>query len=227
MAKKSGSIFDIFVPIHQAGYPFIFLFALIAGLSAFFLTHWLLVITLPLTLWCIYFFRHPNRVPPHDKDCIISPADGVIQTVAAKPLPHELRSLAKKKTYIRISVFMNVFNVHVNRMPCDAVVIKNHYHKGKFLNASFDKASDINERQSLWLKTKHHTHIGLVQIAGLVARRILCDAKTASNWQAAKPFGMIRFGSRVDVFLPANYMILVRPGQTAIGGETRLAKLKK
>ncbi|MDI9313059.1 MAG: phosphatidylserine decarboxylase [Hydrotalea sp.] len=226
MRKKSGGITDIIVPIHPAGWPFIILFAAVALGSAF-LTPWLLIITIPLTLWCIYFFRDPDRVPPADKNCIISPADGVVQTVAIKPLPRELRAIAGAKSYTRVSIFMNVFNVHVNRMPCAATVVLNHYHKGQFLNASFDKASDLNERQSLWLKTSHNTNIGLVQIAGLVARRILCNAAAGSKWPAAQRFGMIRFGSRVDVFLPANYRVLVAVGQTAVAGETRLAELKK
>ena len=227
MRKKSGNIADIIVPINAAGWPFVILFALVATLSAVFLTPWLLIITVPLTLWCIYFFRDPDRVPPKDKNCIVSPADGIVQTVAVKPLPRELKNIAGQKSYTRVSIFMNVFNVHVNRMPCNATVVLNHYHKGQFLNASFDKASDLNERQSLWLKTSHNTNIGLVQIAGLVARRILCKAVVGSKWPATQRFGMIRFGSRVDVFLPANYTILVEPGQIAVAGETRLAELKK
>ncbi len=227
MAKKSGNIRDILVPIHPAGYPFVFLFACATVLSAVFLTPWLLIGTVPLTLWCIYFFRNPDRVPPNDLRAIISPADGVIQTVASKPLPRELQKIAGNKKYTRVSIFMNVFNVHVNRMPCAATVVLNHYHAGRFFNASLDKASELNERQSLWLKTNHQTTVGMVQIAGLIARRILCKADVKTKWKMGERFGMIRFGSRVDVFLPADYKILVKVGQLAVGGETRLAELKK
>ncbi|MCX8515533.1 MAG: phosphatidylserine decarboxylase [Alphaproteobacteria bacterium] len=227
LQKKSGHIGDVLVPIHPAGYIFVFLFALVTVGSALLLSPWLLIATVPLTLWCIYFFRDPERVPPVDSNVIISPADGVIQTVAVKTLPPELQSLAGKGPYTRVSIFMNVFNVHVNRMPCQARVVHNHYHAGKFLNASFDKASNLNERQSLWLRTNHSTNIGLVQIAGLVARRILCQASEGTTWRIGQRFGMIRFGSRVDVYLPKGYHILVRVGQTAVAGETRLAELKK
>lgn len=227
MKKKSGNITDILVPIHREGYLYIFLFFALAFLTAVFLTTWLLALTLPLLLWCIYFFRDPHRITPTISDGIISPADGYIQYVGPSHLPKELNNLVGKKKYIRISVFMNVFNVHVNRMPVAGKILFNHYHAGKFLNASFDKASELNERQSLWIKTKHNTEIGLVQIAGLIARRILCDAPIGRQFQTGQRYGMIRFGSRVDVYLPLQYEILVLAGQTAIGGETILAKIIK
>ncbi len=225
--NRTGSISDIFVPINKEGYPFIIIFAVLSFLL-WLIWSWLLLPSAILTLWCIYFFRDPERVTPKDANLLISPADGIIQYIGVAKLPPEL---AKKSEYseewVRISVFMNVFNVHVNRMPCNASVLVNHYHHGQFLNASFDKASDLNERQSLLLLSETGYEIGMVQIAGLVARRILCYAEEGSNWQVGARYGIIRFGSRVDLYVPKHTEILVALGQIAIGGETRLANLPR
>ncbi len=225
--KRTGGFSDILVPIHREGYPFIILFAVLTLLLTI-IWGWFLLPCGLITAWCIYFFRDPERVTPSGdlaKNVIFSPADGFIQYVGPSKLPAELQKKAKfDGEYTKISVFMNVFNVHVNRMPCNARVITNYYHHGQFLNASLDKSSELNERQSLLLADDNGNEIGMVQIAGLVARRIVCYAPEGSEWLAGTRYGIIRFGSRVDLYLPTNSKILVAVGQTAVGGETRLAE---
>jgi phosphatidylserine decarboxylase len=210
----------IFIPIHPAGYPFILIFALTtAGI-----TWWMLplgFIGLILTAWCIYFFRDPPRMTPTRAGLIISPADGVVQSIVQAVPPKELGMGTGPLT--RIAVFMNVFNVHVNRAPIDGKISTVSYEPGKFFNASLDKASAFNERNSLKITTPDGREVGFVQIAGLIARRILCQVKTGEEIRAGQRFGMIRFGSRVDVFLPIGVAPLVAIGQLAVGGETVLA----
>jgi len=179
-----------------------------------------------LTAWCFYFFRNPDRVAPSRDGLIISPADGkvvAIQEVAPTP---DL-ALGGVKRW-RISIFLNLFDVHVNRMPADGVITGHYYRKGTFVNASLDKASENNERMALNLKLSGaHPYagqeIGVVQIAGLVARRIICDAKEGDSFKAGQRYGIIRFGSRADIYLPAGLQPLVAVGQYMIGGETVLA----
>ena len=215
---------EILVPIHPAGWPFIGLFAvvtLVLGLSfeAF------LWVGVPTTLWCVYFFRNPARVPPLDELAVIAPADGRILDTGIANLPPELD--LPKGDWRCISIFMNVFDVHVNRSPLSGVVCDAHYVKGKFFNASLDKANTENERLALVLDTDkpQAPKIGLVQIAGLVARRILCDVDVGDRLAAGQTYGLIRFGSRVDVWLPAAVEPQVRAGQKSIAGETVLARL--
>jgi len=214
---------DILVPINRAGYPFIAIFAVVTLL----LYVWwapLGFVGLVLTAWCIYFFRDPDRITPVDENLVISPADGVVQSIVQAPPPPELDMGDKPLT--RVAVFMNVFNVHVNRVPVNGVISGKHYRPGKFFNASLDKASEFNERMSLKVKMKDDREIGFAQIAGLVARRIICDVDEGRAMRAGERFGLIRFGSRVDIYLPEGTVPSVIEGQTAIAGETVLADLK-
>ncbi|MEE2760699.1 MAG: phosphatidylserine decarboxylase [Pseudomonadota bacterium] len=206
-------------PINRAGWPLIAIFAAVALLAAWLWEPlgWAGAI---LTLWCAYFFRDPDRVTPVRAGLVISPADGVIQSVGLAEAPKELKM---EGALNRISVFMNVFDVHVNRMPMAGAVEEVQYRPGKFVNASLDKASERNERQSIRLKTEGGEKIGIVQIAGLVARRIKCDVEPGQVMHAGERFGLIRFGSRVDVYLPANIPALVATGQRAVAGETVIA----
>ena len=177
-----------------------------------------------LTLWCVYFFRDPERITPVREGLIISPADGVVKMIDKAPPPKELNMGDKDRW--RICVFMNVFNVHVNRIPISGTVTALNYRPGKFLNASLDKASELNERQSLGLTLDGGKDIAFVQIAGLVARRILCDVTEGREMKTGERFGMIRFGSRVDVYLPDGVKPMVAVGQTAIAGETVIADIQ-
>ena len=215
------------VPIHRAGWPFIALFAAVT-IILFFIAEPLGWLGVVLTLWCVYFFRDPDRVTPQGEGLIVSPADGVVQLIDQVPPPPELDMGTEPRT--RIAVFMNVFNVHVNRSPVAGKVVGLAYVPGKFVNASLDKASEHNERQCLRLRlsgvksrSPRKNEIAVVQIAGLVARRILCEVKEGDSLQAGQRFGMIRFGSRVDVYLPEGVAPLVAVGQLSIAGETVLA----
>ncbi|AEI88692.1 MAG: phosphatidylserine decarboxylase [Candidatus Midichloria mitochondrii] len=215
--------FKDWVPtIHKEGYVFILCFVL-ATFVLFAMSNTFGWIGVILTIWCIYFFRDPERITPVAKGLVISPADGLIQRITRAAPPKELDMAEKEMT--RISIFLNVFDVHVNRIAVDGVIEKAHYHPGKFLNASLDKASEDNERQSLLIKTPDNQNVALVQIAGLIARRIVCNAKENEQVLAGRRFGIIRFGSRVDIYLPDTAKILVKEGQTAIGGETIVAML--
>jgi phosphatidylserine decarboxylase len=212
----------ILVPIHREGWRFAALFALATVLL------WLLWAPLGwaglvATLWCVYFFRDPPRVTPIRPGLVVAPADGVVQSVAPAVPPPELGMPALP--VMRVSVFMNVFDVHVNRIPVDGSVVALNYRPGKFLNASLDKASEDNERQSIRLRTAEGQEFAVVQIAGLVARRIRCDLEPAQTVRAGERFGLIRFGSRVDVYLPDGAAPLVIAGQRSIAGETVLADL--
>ena len=211
---------SVFVPIHRAGWPFIAIFAAIAVILGWI---WLplLVPGALLAAWCVYFFRDPARVTPTRGGLIVSPADGVVQMIEKAPPPAELDMGPEPLT--RVSVFMNVFNVHVNRIPADGAITKLSYRPGKFVNASLDKASVDNERQAVRMTMADGRNIAFVQIAGLIARRILCDLAEDQQVRAGERFGMIRFGSRVDVYLPKGLAPLVSVGQTSVAGETVLA----
>ena len=210
----------VLVPIHSEGYRFIALFAF-ATLLLFWLWQPLGWIGLALTVWCTCFFRDPPRVTPVREGLIVSPADGVVQMIEDAVPPAELGM--GPEPLPRISVFMNVFNVHVNRCPADGEITALAYRPGKFLNASLDKASVDNERQSVRMTTTDGKDIAFVQIAGLVARRILCTLIEGQAVRAGERFGMIRFGSRVDVYLQPGMQPLVVVGQKAVAGETVLA----
>ncbi|MGE0754135.1 MAG: phosphatidylserine decarboxylase [Alphaproteobacteria bacterium] len=217
------TIKSIFVPIHPAGWPFITIFAVISLVLALIWSGFA-VIGIIATAWCVYFFRDPPRITPLREGLIVSPADGVVQSITSCIPPTELELGTQLRT--RISIFLNVFNVHVNRIPIEGSVTKLHYHAGKFLNAALDKASEENERQSVKITTPNDLTIGVVQIAGLVARRIVCELKEGESVKTGEKFGIIRFGSRVDVYLPPDVMPLVLEGQIATGGETVLADLQ-
>ncbi len=213
----------ILVPIHRDGWRFVAAFAL----TAFIL--WTLYPPLGwigalATVWCAWFFRDPPRVTPARTGLVVSPADGLIQMVQPAVPPAELGLPARPLT--RVSVFMNVFDVHVNRIPADATVTALVYRKGKFLNATLDKASEENERQGVRLRLADGRDMALVQIAGLVARRIRCDLAVGQAVRAGERFGLIRFGSRVDLYLPEGATPLVMADQIAVAGETVLADLE-
>lgn len=216
------AIKSVLVPIHREGHKFVAIFAA-ATFILFLLWEPLGWIGVVLTLWCAYFFRDPERVVPSDDNLVISPADGVVNLIKLVVPPKEL-DLGDEEM-LRVTVFMNVFNVHVNRMPMSGQVLHTTYVPGKFLSADLDKASEQNERQAIKLETKDGMQIGVVQIAGLVARRILCEAREGDVYEKGHRFGLIRFGSRVDVYVPKKYKAKVALGQIAIAGETILFDL--
>ena len=215
----ADTISRTFVPVRREGWPFVAAFftaALLLGLI------WspLFWIGLVLTGWCAYFFRDPERMVPVDDDLVISPADGIVSLIDRAAPPAELGMGPEPMQ--RISVFMNVFSVHVNRAPVRGRITRIVHRPGKFLNAELDKASEENERNGVVLDGPHGT-IAAVQVAGLVARRILCWAGEGEDIRAGERFGLIRFGSRVDVYLPDGYTPRVAIGQSMIAGETVLA----
>jgi phosphatidylserine decarboxylase len=217
----ANSIRQQIVPITPEGYPFIGAFALVS-LILFWLWSPLGWIGTVLTLWCVYFFRDPPRVTPVREGLVVAPADGRISQITTAPPPHELGLGATPLP--RISIFMSVFDCHVNRSPVSGKVERILYQPGKFINADLDKASLDNERNSLVIATAG-TRIAVVQIAGLVARRIVCFVREQQPVGAGERFGMIRFGSRLDVYLPEGTPPLVAVGQTSLAGETVLADL--
>jgi phosphatidylserine decarboxylase len=220
--RISGLLDQVLVPIHRAGWPFVAAFFAVSIILGF-LWQPLFWLGLLATAWCIFFFRDPPRVVPVRPGLLVSPADGRIQWVGPAKPPPELGLGDAPLT--RISIFLNIFDVHINRVPIDGTVAALHYHAGKFLNAALDKASEENERQAARIETADGRAIGLVQIAGLVARRIVCELEVGQPVRAGERFGLIRFGSRTDVFLPLGVAPLVAVGQRAIGGETVLADL--
>jgi phosphatidylserine decarboxylase len=219
----SASIRAQMVPIHPEGYPFIGGFALVS-IILFWLWSPLGWIGTVATLWCIYFFRDPTRVTPSREGLVVSPADGRISQVIAAVPPPELG--LGDKPLMRISVFMSVFNCHVNRSPVNGQIERIRYTPGAFLNADLDKASEDNERNGIVLVTTGGVRIGTVQIAGLIARRIVTFVSEGQPIGAGERIGLIRFGSRVDVFLPDGVRPMVAQGQTAIAGETVIADLQ-
>jgi phosphatidylserine decarboxylase len=208
--------------IHPEGYPFIGGFAL-ASLVFFLIWTPLGWIGTLLTVWCALFFRDPRRVTPLREGLVVAPADGRISMVVQAVPPQELG--LGDKPLPRISIFMSVFNCHVNRSPATGRVDRIAYRPGKFINAELDKASEHNERNSLVIATPAG-QIGVIQIAGLVARRIVCFVREGQSMTAGERFGLIRFGSRLDVFLPEGGKPLVAEGQTAVAGETVLADFR-
>lgn len=210
----------VVVPIHRAGWPFIAIFFFVALLLASLAPRlgWVGVVA---TAWCVYFFRDPPRMVPQRAGLVVSPADGRVSMITTAPPPPELDM--GSEPMLRISIFLNIFNVHVNRVPIDGVVAKAAYHPGRFLNAALDKASDENERMAVRLRTGDGMELAFVQIAGLVARRIVCGLTDGQAVRTGERYGLIRFGSRVDIYLPAATRPAVVVGQTAIGGETIIA----
>ena len=219
----SISMMSTFVkPMHREGYKFVSAFAL-GTLVLFWLWDPLGWVGVGLTIWCYYFFRDPERVTPMREGLMVSPADGVISLLEPAVPPQELGLGPQPMT--RISVFMNVFNCHVNRAPIGGQISRIAYRPGKFFNASLDKASVDNERNALVITMADGRQIAVVQIAGLVARRILCEVREGQAIRTGERFGMIRFGSRLDIYLPKGVAPLVCLGQSTIAGETVLADL--
>lgn len=214
---------SIFVPIHRDGHKFVAIFGFVALVLFFFWEPlgWLGVV---LTLWCAYFFRDPDRVTPLRGGLVISPADGRVSAIEDVIAPTELDLEGESR--VRVSIFMNVFDVHVNRAPAAGRIAKMTYVPGRFINAELDKASEDNERLALTLELPGGAKLGVVQIAGLVARRIVPFVKEGEPLGVGERFGLIRFGSRVDVYLPPGQNALVAIGQRAIAGETVLADLE-
>lgn len=213
----------VLIPIHPAGWPFIALFAGIAAVLGWFVAAPLGWIGLGATAWCAWFFRNPDRVVPTRSGLIISPADGMVQLITEAVPPKELNMGSQPLP--RISIFLNVFNVHINRVPAAGTIVAAEYHPGTFVNAALDKASEDNERMAVRQRLEDGREIAYVQIAGLVARRIICHLKPGQAVRAGERYGLIRFGSRADVYLPPGTAPLVVVGQSAIGGETVLADL--
>ena len=210
----------IFPKIHAEGYKFLAI-AIFATIFLYFLSNFLGLIGLVLSVWVYYFFRDPERISINDDDYLTSPADGEVLMVHEVDGPKELGLEAKKFT--KISIFMNVFDCHVNRTPCEGKISEILYKPGKFLNASLDKASEDNERNYYKITNNDDEDIIVVQIAGLIARRIVCESSKDQTLKQGDRIGMIRFGSRADVYFE-NYKPLVKIGQKTIAGETLLAK---
>ena len=210
----------IFPKIHSEGYKFLAI-AIIVTIFLYFLSTFLGLIGLVLSIWVYYFFRDPERISINDENYLTSPADGEVLMVHEIDGPKELGLEDKKFT--KISIFMNVFDCHVNRTPCEGKISEILYKPGKFLNASLDKASEDNERNYYKIINNHDEDVIVVQIAGLIARRIVCESTKDQQLQQGERIGMIRFGSRADVYFE-NYETLVKVGQKTIAGETLLAK---
>ena len=220
---------SMLVPIHSAGIPFIAIFVILTVIMGWFWSP-LYFFGLVLTLWCIYFFRNPVRVTPilsgtNKNNLIISPADGRVIEIS-KITPDKEIGLPVGN-WTRVCVFMNVFDVHVNRSPMLGKIFYKNYIPGSFFNASLDKASSENERLILGMETENGKKIAFVQIAGLVARRIICDVSIGSLLKAGEVFGLIRFGSRVDIYFPSDVSVMVLKGQKMIAGETIIGDFTK
>ncbi|MDP9136861.1 MAG: phosphatidylserine decarboxylase [Pseudomonadota bacterium] len=218
-----NSIQSALAPIHRDGYRFVAIFFVVTLVLFYLDLEILAAVGLVLTVWCAYFFRDPERVTPLRQGLIVSPADGRVSALADVIPPTELDLGTSVRQ--RISIFMNVFDVHVNRSPVDGRLARLAYVPGTFVNADLDKASEDNERQALTIEMAGGERIGVVQIAGLLARRIVGFVKEGELLQTGQRFGIIRFGSRVDVYLPEGKASLVAVGQRAIAGETVLADL--
>ena len=217
------SILGAFVPIHPDGYKFVagaalatlILFAVAPPLG------WLAALA---TIWCAYFFRDPERVTPQRRGLVVSAADGKVSAIADVATPRELE--LGGETRARLSVFLSVLDVHIVRAPVAGRIVRSHYVPGAFFNAELDKASEENERRALVIETEQGERVGLVLIAGLIARRIVTFVEEGASVTRGQSIGLIRFGSRVDLYLPDSARILAEIGQTAIGGETVVAELR-
>ena len=210
----------IFPKIHREGYKFLAISILVTFLVLFFST-FLGSIFILITAWVYYFFRDPERFSINDENYLVSPADGLITDISERSGPEELR--LENISYTKVSVFMNVFNCHVNRVPCSGKVEEIYYKPGKFLNASLDKASEENERNYFKIKSiSDNEEIIIVQIAGLIARRIVCDVEQGQELKQGDRIGMIRFGSRVDIYFK-NKKVLAKLGQNVVAGESLIA----
>ena len=212
---------DFLLPkLHKEGYRFLAI-AVVITFILLLISNFFGLISFILTVWIYYFFRDPERFSINDESFLLSPADGVVSQITEVKGPEELG--LENKEFTRVSIFMNVFNCHVNRFPSSGKIDKIFYKPGKYLNASLDKSSDENERNYIKFTNSHGDEIVLVQIAGLIARRIVCEAKEDSEAKQGDRFGIIRFGSRVDLYFN-NYKILVKKNQKMISGETIVAR---
>ncbi len=214
----------VLAPPHPAGRPFLLGGAAVAVLGGLLLGAWVFWPAFLFTLFCLLFFRDPARVPPGRPGLVLAPADGKVVSVMQAVPPGEL-GLGPAPRW-RVAIFLSVLDVHVNRVPADGTVLRIAYRHGAFLNASLDKASDDNERNAIALALPDGRSLAVVQIAGLIARRILCDIREGDAVRAGERFGIIRFGSRTDLYLPEGVRPLVAEGQTMIGGETVIASLR-
>ena len=210
----------IFPKIHPEGYKFLIIAASVTVVT-YFVSSFLGLVSLVLTIWVYYFFRDPERISINDENYLVSPADGLVLDVSEKKGPKELG--LENKNFKKISIFMNVFDCHVNRSPCAGKISEIFYKPGKFINASLDKSSEENERNYYKIMNKQGNEIVVVQIAGLIARRIVCEVSKDQELDQGSRIGMIRFGSRVDIYFE-NYIPLVKVNQKTIAGETLLAK---
>jgi phosphatidylserine decarboxylase len=213
----------VLAPPHRAARPFLAGGGLLAVGGGVLFGPWLFWPGALFVLFCLYFFRDPERVTPNRPRLLVAPADGRVVSVAEAPPPAEL-GLGDAPRW-RVAIFLSVLDVHVNRMPCDGRVTRIAYRHGAFLNASLDKASEANERNALAIRLPDGRDVAVVQIAGLIARRIVCDVTEEQEVQAGERFGLIRFGSRTDLYLPPGVKPLVLEGQTMVGGETVVAEL--
>ena len=209
----------IFPKIHKEGYKFLAI-SILATFIILFFSKFLGIIFVIISVWIYYFFRDPERYSINDDNFLVSPADGLITNISEKSGPEELR--LENTSFTRVSVFMNVFNCHVNRVPSSGKVEEIFYKPGKFLNASLDKASEENERNYFKIKLKNGEEIVIVQIAGLIARRIVCEVEQGQDLNQGDRIGMIRFGSRVDIYFK-NKKVLAKLGQNVVAGESLLA----
>jgi phosphatidylserine decarboxylase len=212
----------IFPPLHREGYRMLAI-AVIITMLLILINKILGVIGFVLTVWVYYFFRDPERYPINDDGFLVSPADGVISLIVNVRGPKELNM--ENKEFQRVSVFMNVFNCHVNRVPVTGKIDEIFYKPGKFIDASLDKASEDNERNLIKYSNNTGKTFAIVQIAGLVARRIVCEVKEGQNLNQGDRIGIIRFGSRVDLYFDNDYKLLAKQGQTVVAGESLLAKI--
>ncbi|MEY3393560.1 MAG: hypothetical protein RL498_498 [Pseudomonadota bacterium] len=212
----------IFPPLHREGYRMLAI-AVIITMLLILINKILGVIGFVLTVWVYYFFRDPERYPINDDAFLVSPADGVVSLIVNVRGPKELNM--ENKEFQRVSVFMNVFNCHVNRVPVTGKIDEIFYKPGKFIDASLDKASEDNERNLIKYSNNTGKTFAIVQIAGLVARRIVCEVKEGQNLNQGDRIGIIRFGSRVDLYFDNDYKLLAKQGQTVVAGESLLAKI--
>ena len=220
LSKLRIMIDKVFPKIHDEGYKFVVIFGLVT-IILYFISNFLGLVGFVLTVWCYYFFRDPERFPINDENYLVSPADGLVLQVQDSDGPKELNMEGKKFT--KVSIFMNVFDCHVNRTPCSGKLTEMIYKPGMFLNASFDKASEDNERKYYKITNSAGEDIIVVQIAGLIARRIVSEVSENSELKQGEKIGMIRFGSRADIYFN-NYTPLVKVNQRTIAGETLIAK---
>jgi len=221
MLRKTCSSIDCIDIFIENIFPKILVISI--TLFLLFFSKFLAFVTFILTVWVYYFFRDPERISINDENYLVSPADGLITQICEVDGPMELN--LENKKFKRVSIFMNVFNCHVNRIPCDGKIVEILYKPGKFLNASLDKASEHNERNYIKVINNKGKEIIIVQIAGLIARRIVCECSEHQNIKQGERVGMIRFGSRVDIYYE-NFNTLVKENQVTTAGETLIAKIK-